>query len=183
MEESCKISVSQLFLLLFLSRTFSLVAYSPSIQGGGERITLITTLLSGVLQGLALVAGVALCRRTGSSPLIVPTGGLYQVLGGLYWLFCTVVCVYTAVNFISFVTAAVYDYRYGGLVAFTLVAAGALAASQGLEGLARGAGILTVLLGIGCGVIALGLWRTGGTSPSAFSPQGIPYGEHGRALP
>ena len=34
MEESCKISVSQLFLLLFLSRTFSLVAYSPSIQGG-----------------------------------------------------------------------------------------------------------------------------------------------------
>ena len=83
MEESCKISVSQLFLLLFLSRTFSLVAYSPSIQGGGERITLITTLLSGVLQGLALVAGVALCRRrTGSSPLIVPTGGLYQVLGG-----------------------------------------------------------------------------------------------------
>ncbi len=76
MEESCKISVSQLFLLLFLSRTFSLVAYSPSIQGGGERITLITTLLSGVLQGLALVAGVALCRRrTGSSPHRRPLPG------------------------------------------------------------------------------------------------------------
>ena len=44
MEESCKISVSQLFLLLFLSRGFSVIAFSPSIQGGGERITLITTL-------------------------------------------------------------------------------------------------------------------------------------------
>lgn len=160
MEGSGKISVSQLFLLLFLSRAFSLVAYSPSFQGGGEKITLITTLLSGGLQALLLVAGVFLCRRrTGNSPLIVPTGGPYRVLGGLYWLFAMVVCVYTAVNFISFVTAAVYDYRYGGLVAVTLAAAGALAASQGLEGLARGAGILTVLLGLGCAVIALGLWR------------------------
>ena len=36
MEETNKISVSQLFILLFLSRAFSLVAYSPAGKGGRE---------------------------------------------------------------------------------------------------------------------------------------------------
>ena len=38
MEETNKISVSQLFILLFLSRAFSLVAYSPAGKGGGGEI-------------------------------------------------------------------------------------------------------------------------------------------------
>lgn len=160
MEESCKISVSQLFLLLFLSRGFSVIAFSPSIQGGGERITLITTLLSGIVQYLALTAGLAFCRRgTGSSPLIAPGTVFYRVQCALYCLCAMAVAVYTAVSFLSFMAAAVYDYRYGWLVAVTFGAAGALAVCQGLEGLARGAGILAVLLGLGCVVIALGLWR------------------------
>lgn len=160
MEETSKISVSQLFLLLFLSRSFSLAAYSPAIQGGGERITLLTTLLSGLVQYLFLLAGLFLCRRrAGDSPLSAPGKGFYRVQNGAYWVLSMTVCVYTAVNFISFMTAAVYDYRYGGVVALTFLAAGSLAASQGLEGLARGGGILTALLGLGCAVIALGLWR------------------------
>ena len=124
MEESCKISVSQLFLLLFLSRGFSVIAFSPSIQGGGERITLITTLLSGVVQYLALTAGLALCRRgTGSSPLIAPGTVFYRVQCALYCLCAMAVAVYTAVSFLSFMAAAVYDYRYGWLVAVTFGAA------------------------------------------------------------
>lgn len=160
MEDTSKISVSQLFLLLFLSRSFSLAAYSPAMQGGGERVTLFTTLLSGLVQYLFLLAGLFLCRRrAGDSPLFAPGSGLYRVQSGAYWLLAMAVCVYTAVNFVSFMTAAVYDYRYGGMVALTFLAAGALAASQGLEGLARGGGILLALLGLGCAVIAIGLWR------------------------
>lgn len=160
MEDVNKISVSQLFILLFLSRMFSLLAYSPSIQGGGERITILTTILSGLLQYLLLMAGLVLSRRkTGTSPLILPENGLYRFQSAVYWLCCMAVCVYTAVNFISFVTAAVYDYRYGWVVAITFLAAGALAVSQGLEGLARGGGILAALLGLGCVLIAVGLWR------------------------
>jgi len=160
MEESNKISVSQLFLLLFLSRAFSLVAYSPAGQGEGERLTIVTTLLSGLVQAAALAVGLRLCRRgTGVSPFIAPGSGFYRLQSLLYWLCCMTVAVYTAVNFISFMTDVVYDYRYGWLVAVTFAAAGALAACQGLEGLARGGGILTVLLGAGCAVIALGLWR------------------------
>ncbi len=160
MEESNKISTSQLFLLLFLSRAFSLVAYSPAVQGGGERVTLFTTLLSGLLQYLLLAAGLFLCRRrAGNSPLLVPGSGLYRFQSGLYWLCAMAVCVYTAVNFISFATDAIYDRRYSWVVAVTFLAAGALAVTQGLEGLARGGGILAALLGLGCGVIALGLWE------------------------
>lgn len=160
MEETNKISVSQLFILLFLSRAFSLVAYSPAGKGGGGDLTLITTALSGAVQLLALAAGLYLCRRgTGVSPLITPGSGFFRLQSGLYWLCCLVVCVYTAVNFIAFMTAVVYDHRHGWLVAVTFVAAGALAACQGLEGLARGGGILAVLLGLGCAVIALGLWQ------------------------
>ena len=160
MEESSKISASQLFLLLFLSRAFSLAAYSPAVQGDGERITLFTTLLSGLLQYLLLTAGLFLCkRRAGFSPLLVPESSLYRLQSGLYWLCAMAVCVYTAVNFIAFATDAVYDRRYGWVVAATFLAAGALAVSQGLEGLARGGGILAALLGLGCAVIALGLWE------------------------
>lgn len=160
MGESHKISVSQLFLLLFLSRSFSLVAYSPAAQVGGEKITLLTTVLSGLLQYLLLMAGLVLCRRkTGSSPFLVPESLFYRVQAGIYWLCCMAVCVYTTVNFISFLTAAVYDHRYGWAAAITFLAAGALAVSQGLEGLARGSGILAALLGLGCVMIALGLWR------------------------
>lgn len=160
MEDTNKISVSQLFILLFLSRAFSLIAYSPAARGGGERITLLTTLLSGLLQFLLLAAGFSLCQReSGASPLLVPGSRFYRFQSGLYWLCCMAVCADTAVSFITFVTAVVYDYRYGWVVAVTFLAAGALAVSQGLEGLARGGGILAALLGLGCIVIALGLWR------------------------
>lgn len=160
MGESGKISVSQLFLLLFLSRAFSLVAYSPAIQGDGRRITLITTLLAGGLRYLALMAGIRLCRRrAGVSPLIAPGTLFYRVQCALYWACSMAVAVYTLVSFVSLMSAVVYDYRYGWLVALTMGAAGALAVCQGLEGLARGAGILAVLLGLGCVVIVLGLWR------------------------
>lgn len=160
MEETNKISVSQLFLLLFLSRAFSLVAYSPAGQGEGGRLTLITTLLSGLVQAAALAVGLRFCcRGTGVSPFIAPGSGFYRLQNLLYWFCCMAVAIYTVVSFVSFMTAVVYDYRYGWLVAVTFVAAGALAACQGLEGLARGGGILAVLLGIGCVVIALGLWR------------------------
>jgi len=158
MEGSGKISVSQLFLLLFLSRAFSLVAYSPAGQEG--TLTIVTTLLSGLVQAAALAAGLYFCRRrTGVSPFIAPGSGFYRLQNLLYWSCCMTVAVYTVVNFVSFMTAVVYDYRSGWLVAVTFAAAGALAACQGLEGLARGGGILAVLLGIGCAVIALGLWR------------------------
>lgn len=160
MEESNKISLSQLFLLLFLSRFFSVAAYSPSVQGGGDRITLFTTLLSGILQFLLLLMGLALCRRgTGNSPLLVPGSLLYRLQSGAYWFCSMAVCVYTTVNFISFITEAIYDHRHGWVVALTFLAAGSLAVSQGLEGLARGGGILTALLVFGCTVIALGLWE------------------------
>lgn len=160
MEGSNKISVSQLFILLFLSRAFSLVAYSPAGQGEGGKLTLITTALSGLVQFLALAAGLFLCRRRGgASPFILPESGFYRLQSLLYWFCCMVVAVYTTVNFIGFMTAVVYDHRHGWMVAVTFVAAGALAACQGLEGLARGGGILAVLLGIGCVVIALGLWQ------------------------
>ena len=155
-----KISVSQLLILLTLSRFFSLVAYSPQALEGGRNITILTTLVSGVVQYLALMLGIFFCRRsTGLSPLMAPGGAFFRVQSGIYWLFSMAVCVHSATGFISFMVTAIYDYRYTWVVALTFVAAGALAVSQGLEGLARGGGILMVLLGLGCGVIALGLWR------------------------
>lgn len=158
MEETGKISVSQLLLLLFLSRFFSVAAYTPA--GQGTEVTLITTLLSGLVQLAALWLGLAFCRRrTGVSPFLAPGGWFYRLQNLLYWGCCMAVCIYTVVNFTAFMTAVVYDYRYGWMVAVTFAAAGALAACQGLEGLARGGGILAVLLGVGCAVIALGLWR------------------------
>ena len=155
-----KISVSQLLILLTLSRFFSLVAYSPQALEGGRNITILTTLVSGVVQYLALMLGIFFCRRsTGLSPLMAPGGAFFRVQSGIYWLFSMAVCVHSATGFISFMVTAIYDYRYTWVVALTFVAAGALAVSQGLEGLARGGGILMVLLGLGCGVIALGLWQ------------------------
>lgn len=158
MEETDKISLSQLFVLLLLSRSFSLVCRSPI--GEGERITLLTTLLSGVIQAVILAAGLFFCRRkTGVSPFLTPGSGFYRIQNLLYWVCCATAAVGTVVNFVSFMTAVVYDYREGWLVTLTFAAAAALAACQGLEGLARGGGILAVLLGIGCFFIALGLWR------------------------
>jgi hypothetical protein len=159
MDEKNKISVSQLLILLTLSRFFSLVAYSPQAQKGGENITLLTTLASGVLQYLALMAGLKLSRRgTGLSPLLAPGGAFFRFQSAIYWIFSIVMCAYSSAGFISFMVTAIYDYRYSWVVAVTFVGAGALAVSQGLEGLARGGGILMVFLGIGAGVIALGLW-------------------------
>lgn len=158
MEEADKISLSQLFLLLLLSRGFSLVCRSP--MGEGERATLLTILLSGLIQAAVLTAGLFFCRRkTGVSPFLGPGSGFYRVQNLLYWVCCVTAAVGTVVDFVSFMTAVVYDYREGWLVAVTFAAAGALAACQGLEGLARGSGILAVLLGMGCIIIALGLWR------------------------
>lgn len=158
MEEKDKISASQLFLLLLLSRGFSLVVRSTG--GEGERAALLTTLLSGLIQAAVLLVGLFFCRRrTGISPFLAPGSGFYRVQNLLYWGCCTAAAVWTVVDFVSFMTTVVYDYREGWLVAVTFAAAGALAACQGLEGLARGGGILAVLLGLGCVVIALGLWR------------------------
>lgn len=158
MEETEKISASQLFLLLLLSHGFSLVCRSPMGEGG--RMPLFAILLSGAIQAALLLAGLWLCRRrTGVSPLLAPGSGFYRVQSFLYWGCCVTAAVCTMVDFISFMTAVVYDDREGWMVAVTFAIAGALSASQGLEGLARGGGILAVLLGAGCVIIALGLWR------------------------
>ena len=78
-----KISVSQLLILLTLSRFFSLVAYSPQALEGGRNITILTTLVSGVFQYLALMLGIFFCRRsTGLSPLMAPGGAFFRVQSG-----------------------------------------------------------------------------------------------------
>lgn len=157
MEESGKISASQLFLLLLLSHGFSL-GTRPS--AGNEETTLLTILLSGLIQAAVLAAGLFFCRRkTGASPFLAPGSGFYRLQNLFYWAFCGLAAVLTAVDFVSFMTTMVYDYREGWMVAVTFGLAGALAASQGLEGLARGGGILAALLGLGCFFIVLGLWR------------------------
>lgn len=158
MEDADKISASQLFLLLLLCRGFSLAFRSP--VGEGERATLLAILLSGPVQAAVLGLGLFFCRRkTGTSPFLAPGSGFYRLQNLLYWVCCMAAAVGTAVDFVSFMTTVVYDYREGWLVAVTFTAAGALAASQGLEGMARGGGILAMLLGFGCVAIAVGLWR------------------------
>lgn len=158
MEDTDKISVSQLFLMLLLCRGFSLA--SRSSMGEGEGTTLLAILLSGLVQAAVLGLGLFFCRRkTGTSPFLAPGTGFYRLQNLLYWVCCMAAAVGTVVDFVSFLTTVVYDYREGWLVAVTFAAAGALAASQGLEGMARGGGILAVLLGLGCVIIAIGLWR------------------------
>lgn len=158
MEETGKISASQLFLLLLLSHSFSLASRSPMGEGG--RLTLPAALLSGLTQAALLLAGLYLCRRkTGASPFPALGTGFYRVQNLLYWGCCMTAAVCTVVDFVSFMTAVVYDYREGWMVAVTFGLAGALAACQGLEGLARGGGVLAVLLGLGFVAVALGLWR------------------------
>ena len=63
-----KISVSQLLILLTLSRFFSLVAYSPQALEGGRNITILTTLVSGVVQYLALMLGIFSAAGARGSP-------------------------------------------------------------------------------------------------------------------
>lgn len=158
MEQTDKISASQLFLLLLLSHGFSLACRSPMGEGG--RMTLFAILLSGLLQAAVLLAGLYFCRRkTGLSPFSAQGSGLYRVQNLFYWGCCVTAAVCTMVDFISFMTTVVYDDREGWLVAVTFAIAGALSACQGLEGMARGGGILAVLLGFGFAIIALGLWR------------------------
>lgn len=157
MEKTDKISLSQLFLLLLLSHGFSLAFRGPAAEEG---TTLLTILLSGLLQAALLAAGLFFCRRkTGVSPFLAPGSGFYRLQNLLYWGCCMTAAVCTVVDFVSFMTTVVYDYREGWLIAVTFTAAAALAVCQGLEGLARGGGILAVLLGLGCVLIALGLWR------------------------
>lgn len=158
MEETDKISASQLFLLLLLCRGFSLASRSP--MGEGEGATLLAVILSGLVQAAVLAAGLFFCRRkTGTSPFLAPGSGFYRLQNLLYWGCCMAAAVGTVVDFVSFMTTVVYDYREGWMVAVTFAVAGALAASQGLEGMARGGGILAVLMGFGCLAIAVGLWR------------------------
>ena len=160
MNRQGRISGGQLLLLLFLSRAFTLVAYSPRVRAGGGSITLLTTLLSGVLQWGVLAAGLFFCRRSsGLSPLAAPGTGFFRLQSGFYWLLAMAFCVQGAAGFLSFLVTEVYDYRDGWMVGLTFAGAAALAALQGLEGLARGAGVLAALLGLGCAAVALGLWQ------------------------
>ena len=83
MNRQGRISGGQLLLLLFLSRAFTLVAYSPRVRAGGGSITLLTTLLSGVVQWGVLAAGLFFCRRSsGLSPLAAPGTGFFRLQSG-----------------------------------------------------------------------------------------------------
>lgn len=162
MEETNKISLTQLMILLALSRMFTIVTYTPSGNGlASGSVSLIATLLSGVLQAAALTLGIRLSRAdAGVSPMILGERGgkvVYRGLGICYWLLAMAVCLYTVVTFTYFVVSNFYDFAYWWVVVLALVLAAGLAVSQGLEAIARSAAILGVLFLVALGLVAIGL--------------------------
>lgn len=157
-----KVSLGQLMVLLCLSRMFTVMTYTPEAQPvtyGG--VSLLSTLLSGVLQMGVLTLGIRLSKSpTGVSPMILGQRGnplLYRLLGSCYWLLSMGVCLYTTVSFTYFIISNFYDFAYWWVVILCLTLAAGVALRQGLEAICRSAAVMGVLLLAMLAVAVIGL--------------------------
>lgn len=149
MNRTVYVDTRQLLMVLFLSRIFTALTFTPQ---GDERIAgstvMLGQLLSCLLQLLLLVpawllyrdhprASVLDCANTLNRPL----GGILAVLYGAFFL---VNAVYTAASFDFFLTTAIYPNSSSWLPLILLVGVAWYGAHVGIEPLSRVAGFLFV---------------------------------------
>ena len=164
MEKKVKISPFQLTILLVLSRMFTVISYSstnsPLTHG---TVSVLTTIISAVIQYAFVILAAFLCTGDqGVSPLFLTGRGAktgHFIFGGLYWGFSLLICLHTVLHFTYFLTLSFYDFQKAWPIALVFVFCTGVAVSQGLEAFARGSAIFALVVALGIGCIALGLWR------------------------
>lgn len=164
MEKKVKISPFQLTMLLVLSRMFTVISYSPAdspLPHG--TVSIFTTLISAVVQYVFLILAAFWCTGDqGVSPIFLTGYGAktgHFIFGGLYWGFSLLICLYTVLHFTYFLSLSFYDFQKAWPIALIFVFCIGIAVSQGLEAFARGSAIFALVIALGIGCIALGLWR------------------------
>lgn len=153
MDSSQKISPFQLTCLLLCGRLFTVLTYRAELPEAGS--ALLATVVSPVAQFAVIAAALALLKKLKESG---GSGWLHKLLhkslqlsGLVFFLWAA---LWSAVSCGSFISASFYDSRHGMLFVALILAAGGFAVFQGLEGIARTAPL--VLLLVFGGLVLLG---------------------------
>ncbi|MBC8569517.1 GerAB/ArcD/ProY family transporter [Zongyangia hominis] len=141
-----QVKMYQVVLLLFLSRTFTIISYNPK-QGTsfGATTTILGMVAGFVLVFLLFLPGYALIRRNslpGEAPDLSmcaakALGKGSAVVDVIYFLFFAGVAGYTVANFELFITTAVYPHASQFLIVFLLILAACYGVYMGVESLSR----------------------------------------------
>ena len=158
-----KISMSQLILLLTLSRMF--YTLNGILLGTGDGFGmayLCAVLLSALMQFLLVLPALFLSQRQGTGILTAgytfwgKGGAVLAFLCGVYFLFSVVLTVFSMEQFM---VNAIYPESSPVFFILTLTLAAAYAAHLGLESIARSGWIIFILFVCGVAFAFLGNWQ------------------------
>ena len=158
-----KISMSQLIMLLALSRMFYTLNGILLGTGDGYGMAYLWAIpLSALMQFLLLLPALFLSHRQGTSVITAgyslwgKGGAVLAFLCGVYFLLCAVLTVFSTEQFM---VNAIYPQAWPVFFILTLTLAAGYAAHLGLESIARCGFIIFIVFVCGVAFAFLGNWR------------------------
>lgn len=144
-----KISVGQIVILLFLSRTFNVLNYVPAFNVKVEGTAMLYgTFIAAVMSGIILLPSLILYKKFNGENIVDVAYGRYKPLGYIVslilFLMSLLSLVSTIVGFEYFMTNAVYENVTIALIVISMCLACFFGAINGIEGLSRASSIIFI---------------------------------------
>lgn len=151
MKSKSVITTTQMFILLFVSRITSNIAYTPMVSKTNNILDFtVSALISFVLTLVMLIPAYLISKKTHTLNLLDYSyevmgkfGSIFAIVIGLYFLFT---CVYSLTMFDVFVGNIASPELSLGVLSVAILVAAYYGATKGIEAIARTSGIIFVLI-------------------------------------